>query len=95
MEKIVIYLLKVQKLLNSNLISSKDSEIVATPLCLGNISEDFSVHNMKKTGLNGYVYDFSVDYDAIAVDDTLHIHSHLMKKNDIVFLYFGLAFLST
>ena len=24
---------------------------------------------MKKTGLNGYVYDFSVDYDAIAVDD--------------------------
>ena len=69
MEKIVIYLLKVQKLLNSNLISSKDSEIVATPLCLGNISEDFSVHNMKKTGLNGYVYDFSVDYDAIAVDD--------------------------
>ena len=23
----------------------------------------------KKAGLNGYVYDFSVDYDAIAVDD--------------------------
>ena len=44
----------------------------------------------KKTRLNGYVYDFSVDYDAIAVDDTLQIHSHfhLMKKNDVVFLYF-------
>ena len=69
MEKIVIYLLKVQKLLISNLISSKDSEIVATPLCLGNISKDLSVDHMKKTGLNGYVYDFSVDYDAIAVDD--------------------------
>ena len=68
-EKIVIYLLKVQKLLNSNLISSKDSEIVAIPLRLGNISKDFSVDNMKKTGLNGYVYDFNVDYDAIAVDD--------------------------
>ena len=26
---------------------------------------------MKKTGLYGYVYDFSVDYDAIAVDDIL------------------------
>ena len=26
---------------------------------------------MKKTGLNGYVYDFSFDYDAIAVDDNL------------------------
>ena len=27
---------------------AKDSEIVATPLCLGNISKDFSVGNMKK-----------------------------------------------
>ena len=48
---------------------AKDSEIVTNPLCLGNISKDFSVDNMKKTGLNGYVYDFTVDYDAIAVDD--------------------------
>ena len=34
---------------------TKDSEIVATSLCLRNISKDFSVDNMKKTGLNGYV----------------------------------------
>ena len=27
---------------------AKDSEIVATPLCLGNISRYFSVNNMKK-----------------------------------------------
>ena len=46
---------------------AKDSEIAATPLCLGNISKDFTVDNMKKTGLNGHFYDFSVDYDAIAV----------------------------
>ena len=32
---------------------AKDSEIVASPLCLGNISKDFSVDNMKKTGLDG------------------------------------------
>ena len=63
---------------------AKDSEIVATPLCLGNISKDFSVGNMKKNGLNGYVYDFRVDYDAIAVDDMLDIHKHLMKKNNII-----------
>ena len=63
---------------------AKDSEIVATPLCLGNISKDCSVNNMKKTGLNGYVYDFSVDYDAIAGDYILDIHNYLMKKNDIV-----------
>ena len=27
---------------------AKDFEIVVTPLCLGNISKDFSVDNMKK-----------------------------------------------
>ena len=54
----------------------KDSEIVAIPLCLGNISKDFLVDIMKKTGLNGYVYDFSVDYDAIAVDDIRDIHKY-------------------
>ena len=59
---------------------AKDSEIVATPLCLGNISKNLTVDNLKKTGLNGYVYDFSVDYDAIAVDDFLDIHNYLMKK---------------
>ena len=62
---------------------AKDSEIVASPLCLGNISKDLSVDNMKKTGLNGYAYDFSVDYDAIAVDDILDIHKYLMEKNNI------------
>ena len=62
---------------------AKDSEIVASPLCLGNISKDFSVDNIKKTGLNGYVYDFSVDYDAIAVDDIPDIHKYLLKKNNI------------
>ena len=64
--------------------AAKNSEIVASPLCLGNISKDFSVDNMKKTGLNGYVYDFSIDYDAIAVDDILDIHKYLMGKNGIV-----------
>ena len=59
---------------------AKDSEIVATPLCLGNISNNFSADNMKKTGLNGYVHDFGIDHDAIAVDDILDIHKYLMKK---------------
>ena len=44
----------------------------------------FSVDNLKKAKLNGYIYDFSVDYDAIAVDDILDIHNYLMKKNDIM-----------
>ena len=67
-----------------HIFKAKDSEIVGTPLCLGNISKDWSIDNLKKTGFNGYVYDFSVDYNAIAVDDIVDIHSYLMKKNFIV-----------
>ena len=58
---------------------AKDSEIVAPPLCLGNISKDWSVDNMRKTGLTRYVYDFSVDYDTIAVDDIKDIHKYLIE----------------
>ena len=39
---------------------------------------------MGKSGFHGSVYDFSADYDAIAVDDTLEIHDYLLKKSDIV-----------
>ena len=65
---------------------AKDSEIVATPFCLGNISKDWPVDNMKKTGFTGYVYDFSIDYEAIAVENIniKNIHKYLMKNNDKV-----------
>ena len=63
---------------------AKDSEIVPTPLCLENITKEFSEDNTKKTRLNEYVYDFSFDYDTIAVTDILDIHKYLMKKNEIV-----------
>ena len=59
---------------------AKDFETVATPLCLGNVSKDWSADKMKKTGLNGYTYDFSVDCDAIAATDISDIHKYLMKK---------------
>ena len=39
---------------------------------------------MKTTGFNGYAYDFSVDYDAIAVDDVLGIYKYLIKKNNMI-----------
>ena len=63
---------------------AKDSKIVTSPLCLGNISKDWSTDNMKKTGLTAYVYDFSADYNAIAIDDVKDIHKYLIKTNDIV-----------
>ena len=63
---------------------AKDSEIAVYPLCLGNISEHWSVDNMKKTRLKGCIYDFSVDYDNIAVSDILEIRKYLMKKNNMI-----------
>ena len=83
---------------------AKDSEIVATPSCLGSISKDWTVDNMKQTGLNGYIYDFSVDYGDTAVDDIRHsqifneklLHSIIKCLGLLkgVFLT-GLTFLST
>ena len=63
---------------------AKDSEIVTSPLCLGNISKDWWAGNMKKTRFTVYVYDFSSDYDSTDVDDIKDIHKYLMKKNNIL-----------
>ena len=63
---------------------AKDSEIAASALCLGNISKDWSVDNMRRIGFTGYVYDFSVGYDDIGVDDIKNTQKYLMEKNDIV-----------
>ena len=62
----------------------KDSNIVPRPLCLGNISKDWSTDKMKKTGFTGYVHDFSVDYNVLTVDDIKDIDNYLRKKNNIV-----------
>ena len=78
MEQIVVNGTEIHK------FKAKVSEIVAAPLCLGNISKDWSVDNMKRTGFNGYVYDFSVEYDTIAVGNVLDIHKYLMKKNNMM-----------
>ena len=39
---------------------------------------------MKRTGFNGYVYDFSIGYDATDVDEIKDINKCLMKKNNII-----------
>ena len=43
---------------------------------------------MKKTGLTGYVYDFSVDYNnVVTVDDIKDIHNYLMKRNNMISMH--------
>ena len=67
---------------------AKDSEIVLGPLCLGNVSKDWSADNMKKTGLNGYAYEFNVDYidfNDININKNMPIiHGYLMSKYDMI-----------
>ena len=62
---------------------AKDSEIVPYPLCLGNVSKDFTLVNTTNTGLYGYIYVFSVKYGAIESDKVFDIHKYLMEKNNI------------
>ena len=80
MEQIVYLFVSGTEIWN---FEAKDSEILLGPICLGNILKDWPVYNMKGAGFTGYVYDFSVDYDSIAVDDIKDIHKYLMRKNNI------------
>ena len=59
---------------------AKDSEIKSYPLCLGNISKDFTLDNMQKTRLKKILKVFSVDYNAIDTSDIVDIHRYLLKK---------------
>ena len=62
---------------------ANDSEVAPYPLCLGNVSKDFSPINTTNTELLAYVYDFSVDYKVITKDKIHDIHRYLMEKNNI------------
>ena len=43
----------------------------------------YPINNMEKTGLNGYVYDFSVDYRAVDTSNIVDIHKYLIKKHGV------------
>ena len=49
-------------------------------MCLGNISKDFTAIKKKKTGLNGYISEFSVDYDIVDISNIINIYKYLMKN---------------
>ena len=59
---------------------AKDLEIKWYPLCLDNISKNFTIDNMKKTGLKGSVNFFSVDYRPINTNEIINILRFLMKE---------------
>ena len=58
---------------------AKDSEIKDYTLCLGNVSKEFTINNVKKIGLKGSGKFFSVDFNPTDTNDILDIHRYLMK----------------
>ena len=70
---------------------AKDSEIVASPLHLRNITKFWLADNMKNAGLNGYDYEFGVDYidfNKSNFNETIpNIHNYFMIKYNIKCLY--------
>ena len=81
MEQIVTYLLMVQKFTK---LKQKILKFQWVQYVLETFQKDWSVDNMKTTEFTGYVYDFSVDYDGISVDDIKDIYKYLMKKNYVI-----------
>ena len=63
---------------------AENSELMKYPMCLGDLSKDYTENSRKDTGLYGNICDFSVDYTAITNYEILGIHNYFMKKNDIV-----------
>ena len=45
---------------------AKIDDTKTIPLCLRNISKDWSITNATKTGFYGNMYDFAVDYVSIS-----------------------------
>ena len=62
---------------------ARDSEINVDRLCLGNVSNNLSNDNIRKAELYRYIYDFSVGYYSIDVDDILDIHKCLMNRGNV------------
>ena len=49
-------------------------------MCLGNVSKDFTIDNMKQTGSKRGVNFFSVDCRSIDSNKILDIYEYLIKK---------------
>ena len=79
METTAFYLLVLQKYISSKQ-NTHNKNIKHYALCLGIVSKDFTINNMKKAGLKGVVKCFSIDFNPIDNNDILDIHKYLIKR---------------
>ena len=64
---------------------SKTDHLVQEKLFLGNLSDQWSIAEYRKTGLCGNIYDFAVDYEQIiGVGPIYDLHRYLMIKHNII-----------
>ena len=63
-------------------VKAKDSRVQTYPFCVGNISEDFAINNLKKKKkrLKGSVELFFVDYRPTITNKISDIYRFLMKE---------------
>ena len=62
----------------------KTDQLVKEKLCIGNLSDQWTMSESEKTGLYGKIYDFVVDYEQIvSVKAIYDMHRHLMTKHNI------------
>ena len=80
MEQIAIYLLMALKFIN---LKEKTLKLIQFHCVQEIFQKMFFVDNIKKTRFHEYVYDFSVDYNSIAVDAISDIQKYVMKKINI------------
>ena len=58
--------------------------LIEKRLCIGNLSVQWTANESEKTGLNGNIYDFIVDYKGIkSVKYIYDMHRYLMIKHNI------------
>ena len=63
---------------------AKTDQLVKEKLCIGNLSDQWTVSESEKTGLYGNIYDFVVDYEQIlGVKIIYDMHRYLIIKHDI------------
>ena len=82
MEAAVSYLLMLNKTYQFKIyqFKVKNPGIKDYPLCLGNISKDFAIYNIKKTRLKARIKFFSVGFDPIDANDISNVQEYLMWK---------------
>ena len=63
---------------------AKTDQLVKEKLCIGNLSDQWTMSESEKTGVYGKIYDFVVDYEQIGgTTKIIDTNKYLMSKHNI------------